>query len=199
MEANRTASWYPTSVCPHDFGPVRNPESPFEPVFMSQTTRENRTMKLKTGDPAPQFSATITDGSTVKLSDYFGKKLVLYFYPMDDTPGCTQQAASLRDHYQEIRNKDTEILGVSTQDVASHQRFTEKCNIPFPLVADTDGAVSRAYGALGGGGGLMGKIGNNLFGVATRMTVIIDESGHIARIIDHPDTAHHAEEVLKLL
>ena len=154
-------------------------------------------MKLKIGDPAPQFTATATDGSPIKLSDYFGRKLVLYFYPMDDTPGCTKQACSLRDHDQEIQAKDAAILGVSTQDAASHQRFTEKYNLSFPLVADTDGTVSRAYGAIGSGG-LMGTA-MNLFGVANRITFIIDESGHIAHIIDKPDCANHAEEVLKLL
>ncbi|HOW76938.1 MAG TPA: peroxiredoxin [Candidatus Competibacteraceae bacterium] len=154
-------------------------------------------MKLKIGDPAPQFTATATDGSPIKLSDYFGRKLVLYFYPMDDTPGCTKQACSLRDHNQEIQARDAAILGVSTQDAASHQRFTEKYNLSFPLVADTDGAVSRAYGAIGSGG-LMGTA-MSLFGVANRITFIIDESGHIAHIIDKPDCANHAEEVLKLL
>ncbi|MCB1769652.1 MAG: peroxiredoxin [Candidatus Competibacteraceae bacterium] len=153
-------------------------------------------MKLKIGDPAPQFTATTTDNSTVKLSDYFGQKLVLYFYPMDDTPGCTKQACSLRDHYREIQDKDAAILGVSTQDVSSHQRFTEKYNISFPLVADTDGAVSRAYGAMDGG--LMGTAAS-LFGVANRITYLIDESGHIAHIIDKPNCANHAEEVLNLL
>lgn len=154
-------------------------------------------MKLKIGDPAPQFTATSTDGGSIKLSDYFGRKLVLYFYPMDDTPGCTKQACSLRDHNADIQAKDAAILGVSTQDAASHQRFTEKHRLSFPLVADTDGAVSRAYGAMGGSG-LMGTAAS-LFGVANRITFIIDESGHIAHIIDKPDCAHHAEEVLKLL
>lgn len=156
-------------------------------------------MKLKIGDPAPQFTAMTTQGDTVKLSDYFGKKLVLYFYPMDDTPGCTKQACSLRDHNQEIQDKDAAILGVSTQDIASHQRFTEKYHLNFPLVADTNGAVSRAYGAIGGdGGGLVGTA-MSLMGVAKRITFIIDESGHIAHVIDKPDCAHHALEVLELL
>lgn len=153
-------------------------------------------MKLKIGDPAPLFSATTTDGSSVKLSDYFGTKLVLYFYPMDDTPGCTQQACSLRDHHQAIRDKGADILGVSTQDAASHQHFTEKHHLSFPLIADTDSAVAQAYGAVGGG--LMGAA-RNLLGIASRITYIIDESGHIAHIIDKPDCANHAGEVLKLL
>ncbi|HAO33120.1 MAG TPA: peroxiredoxin [Candidatus Competibacter sp.] len=154
-------------------------------------------MKLKIGDPAPMFAATATDGGQVKLSDYFGSKLVLYFYPMDDTPGCTKQACSLRDHHQQIRDKGAEVLGVSTQDTASHQRFTEKYQLNFPLIADTDSAVAQAYGAIGGGG-VIGAA-KSLFGVANRMTFIIDESGHIAHIIQSPDCADHAGEVLKLL
>lgn len=153
-------------------------------------------MKLKIGDPAPLFSATTTDGSIVNLASYLGKKLVLYFYPMDDTPGCTKQACSLRDHYGEIRDMGAAILGVSTQDVSSHQRFTDKYQLNFPLVADTSGAIGRAYGAMGGGfvGAAM-----NLMGMANRITFIIDENGHIAHIIDQPDCANHAEDILKLL
>jgi len=147
-------------------------------------------MKLKIGDPAPMFVATATDGNTIKLSDYLGRKLVLYFYPMDDTPGCTKQACSLRDHNQEIRDKGAAILGVSTQDAESHQRFTAKHRLNFPLVADTDGAI--------GSGGMIGAA-INLLGMANRITFIIDESGHIAHIIDKPDCARHAEEVLGLL
>jgi peroxiredoxin Q/BCP len=154
-------------------------------------------MKLKIGDPAPMFTATTTDGNTVKLSDYFGKKLVLYFYPMDDTPGCTKQACSLRDHNQEIQDKGAAVLGVSTQDVESHRRFTSKYQLNFPLVADTDGAIGKAYGAIGSGGIVSAAM--NLLGMANRVTFIIDESGHIAHIIDKPDCAHHAEEVLQLL
>ena len=154
-------------------------------------------MKLKIGDPAPMFIATTTDGGAIKLSDYLGKKLVLYFYPMDDTPGCTKQACSLRDHNREIRDKGAVILGVSTQDAESHQRFTAKHQLNFPLIADTDGAIGKAYGAIGGGGMIGAAI--NLLGMANRITFIIDESGHIAHIIDKPDCAHHAEEVLGLL
>lgn len=153
-------------------------------------------MKLKIGDPAPMFAATATDGSRIQLSDYLGTKLVLYFYPMDDTPGCTKQACSLRDHHQEILDKGAAILGVSTQDANSHQRFTEKYGINFPLLADTESEVANAYGALGSG--LIGAA-KSLFGVANRITFIIDESGHIAHIIDKPDCANHAEQVLKLL
>lgn len=89
-------------------------------------------MKLKIGDPAPMFTATATDGRIIKLSDYLGRKLVLYFYPMDDTPGCTKQACSLRDHNGEIRDRGAAVLGVSTQDAESHQRFTAKHQLNFP-------------------------------------------------------------------
>ena len=101
-------------------------------------------MKLQIADPAPLLTAAATDGSPISLADYFRTKLVLYFYPRDDTPGCTKQACSLRDHNQAIRDQGAAILGVSTQDAASHQQFTEKYHLNFPLVADTDGPVAHA-------------------------------------------------------
>jgi peroxiredoxin Q/BCP len=152
---------------------------------------------LKAGDPAPDFSAATTDGKTVSLKDYRGKKLVMYFYPMDDTPGCTKQACSLRDANQDIAAKGAAILGVSTQDEASHRKFSEKYQLNFPLLADTDGAVGRAYGTIGGAG-LMAKL-KSAAGMADRVTFVIDEKGRIAHVIDKPDTANHAEEVLALL
>ena len=153
-------------------------------------------MKLKPGDPAPDFSGVTTDGSRVKLQDFRGEKLVLYFYPMDDTPGCTAQACSLRDHNAEIKAKGAAILGVSTQDIDSHQRFTAKHNLNFPLLADTDRAVARAYGTIGGGiGGML----RGMLGFTERVTFIIDEKGKIAHVIDSPQTKNHAEEVMRLL
>jgi peroxiredoxin Q/BCP len=152
---------------------------------------------LKPGDPAPDFNAATTDGRRVSLKDFRGKKLVMYFYPMDDTPGCTKQACSLRDHNKEIKAKGAEILGVSTQGEESHQKFTKKYNLNFPLLADTDGAVGRAYGTLGGGG-LVSKL-KSAAGMADRVTFIVDENGRIAHVISKPDVANHAEEVLALL
>lgn len=149
------------------------------------------------GDPAPDFEATTTDGKRVSLKDYRGRKLVMYFYPKDDTPGCTKQACSLRDHDKEIRAKGAQILGVSTQGEESHRRFTSKFNLNFPLLADTDGTVGRAYGTLGGGG-LVSKL-KSAAGFADRVTFIIDENGRIAHVIAKPDVANHAEEVLALL
>ena len=152
---------------------------------------------LKPGDPAPDFHATTTDGKPVSLQDYRGKMLVMYFYPKDDTPGCTKQACSLRDHEAEIKAKGAAVLGVSTQGEESHQKFTKKYNLNFPLLADTEGKVGRAYGTLGGGG-LVSKL-KSAAGMADRVTFIIDENGRIAHVIAKPDVANHAEEVLALL
>jgi peroxiredoxin Q/BCP len=149
------------------------------------------------GDAAPDFEGTTTDGKTVRLADYRGRKLVVYFYPMDDTPGCTKQACSLRDHNADIAAKGAAILGVSTQDQASHQRFTARHKLNFPLLADTGGKVGRAYGVIGGGG--LFAAAKALVGMADRVTFIIDEKGRIAHVIDSPDVANHAEEVLALL
>jgi peroxiredoxin Q/BCP len=152
---------------------------------------------LKAGDPAPEFSGMTTDGTRVALKDYRGRKLVMYFYPMDDTPGCTKQACSLRDGNAEIKAKGAAILGVSTQDEASHQKFTSKYKLNFPLLADVDGAVGKAYGVLGGPG-IMSKL-KSAAGMADRVTFVIDEKGKIAHVLDKPNVANHADEVLKLL
>lgn len=152
---------------------------------------------LKPGDPAPDFDAATTDGKRVSLKDYRGRKLVMYFYPMDDTPGCTRQACSLRDHNAQIAAKGASVLGVSTQGEESHQAFTKKYQLNFPLLADTDGKVGRAYGTIGGGG-LISKL-KSAAGMADRVTFVIDAKGKIAHVIDKPDVGHHAEEVLALL
>ena len=153
--------------------------------------------QLKAGDIAPDFTAQTTNGSTISLKDYRGKKLVLYFYPKDDTPGCTAQACSMRDANKDIVAKGAAVLGVSTQDESSHQKFTSKYKLNFPLLADTDHAISKAYGAIGGGGLL--SAAKALVGMADRITFIIDERGYIAHVIDSPNTKSHAEEVLALL
>lgn len=153
--------------------------------------------KLKANDPAPDFSAKTTDGSTVSLKDFRGRKLVMYFYPMDDTPGCTAQACSLRDANKDIAAKGAAILGVSTQDEASHQKFTTKYKLNFPLLADTDKSIGKAYGTIGSGS-LM-SAAKAIVGMADRVTFIIDEQGKIAHIIDSPNTKNHAAEVLALL
>ena len=151
---------------------------------------------LKAGDPAPDFSAPATDGSMLRLADFRGRKLVMYFYPMDDTPGCTKQACSLRDSSAEIAARGAAILGVSAQGTESHQRFTEKFSLNFPLLADTDLTVAKAYGVAGSGlGGLL----RSVVKVSERVTFIIDENGRISHVIDEPDCPDHGEQVLAVL
>lgn len=141
-------------------------------------------MTLTAGTVAPDFTVKDTNGNTVKLSDFAGKTVVLYFYPKDDTPGCTKEAQSFRDNYAEYQNKDMVVLGVSTDDEASHKQFTEKFGLPFQLLADTDGAIMKAYDVDGGG-------------YAKRVTYIIDSEGKISQVIDKVQTATHAQDILK--
>jgi peroxiredoxin Q/BCP len=153
-------------------------------------------MPLQPGIRAPEFSAVSDNGSTISLTDYRGKKLVLYFYPKDGTPICTAQACSLRDHEAEITAKGAAILGVSAQNTASHQKFVQKCSLNFPLIADPGRAIAQAYDATGSG--LAGLL-RRLLGVTARVTYLIDERGYIASVVDRPDGANHGQEVLKLL
>ncbi len=153
-------------------------------------------MRPKPGDPAPDFSCHATDGSNIKLADFRGRKLVLYFYPMDDTPGCTAQACSLRDFNRDIAAKGAAILGVSSQDEASHRKFTSKHKLNFPLLADTGRTMAKAYGVAGSG--LFG-VARALTGMNERVTFIIDEKGQVAHVLDDPNCPHHGEEVLKFL
>jgi peroxiredoxin Q/BCP len=153
-------------------------------------------MRPRPGDPAPDFSAVATDGGTIRLADYRGRKLVLYFYPRDDTPGCTAQACSLRDCNAAIAATGAAVLGVSAQDAPSHRRFAARHGLNFPLLADADRAVGKAYGVAGAG--LSGFV-RALLGAHERVTFIIDAAGRVAHVIDAPDCAHHGEEVLKLI
>jgi peroxiredoxin Q/BCP len=154
------------------------------------------TTHLKPGDPAPDFAAPATDGKLLRSTDFRGRKLVLYFYPMDDTPGCTKQACSLRDANREIAARGAAIVGVSAQGEESHRRFSEKYQLNFPLLADTDLVVARAYGVAGSGlGGLL----RSVVKVAERVTFLIDEEGRVLKIIDDPDCADHGEEILAAL
>lgn len=151
---------------------------------------------LKAGDPAPEFAVLATDGRLLRSTDFLGRKLVLYFYPMDDTPGCTKQACSLRDTSASIAARGAAIVGVSAQGSESHQRFTEKYNLNFPLLADTDLKIAKAYCVAGSGlSGLLRSVAK----VSERVTFIIDENGRISHIIDDPDCPDHGEEVLALL
>ena len=145
---------------------------------------------LHPGDTAPDFELKDGDGKTHKLSAYRGKTVVLYFYPKDDTPGCTAEACNLRDNYQTLLDKGLVVLGVSFDDPSSHKAFAEKYNLPFPLLADTEKEVAEKYGAKGTFTGLF---------VAKRITYIIDPEGKIAYRIDDVDTKNHTQQILELL
>ncbi|MEL7086012.1 MAG: peroxiredoxin [Cyanobacteria bacterium P01_A01_bin.3] len=140
-------------------------------------------MALSVGSTAPAFTVKDTNGNTVSLSDFSGKTVVLYFYPKDDTPGCTKEACSFRDRYDIYQDKDVAVLGVSLDDSESHQAFTEKYSLPFPLLADTEGALTQAYDVDGGG-------------YAKRVTYVIDSDGQIAKVYDSVKTDTHASDIL---
>ncbi|HMV98547.1 MAG TPA: thioredoxin-dependent thiol peroxidase [Acidobacteriota bacterium] len=143
------------------------------------------------GDVAPDFSVKDTFGNTVTLSALRGQKVVLYFYPKDDTPGCTKQACSFRDANSIYDEKGIKVLGVSLDDEASHQAFASKYSLPFTLLADTDHAVSEAYGVYGE----QEWKGHKFLGVA-RKTFLIDENGILKKIFDTVNVEAHAQEVL---
>jgi thioredoxin-dependent peroxiredoxin len=149
-------------------------------------------MNLKTGDVAPDFSVNDQHGKPVKLSDFKGKKVVLYFYPKDDTPGCTAEACSLRDNYSALQKAGYVVLGVSADDEKSHQKFIKKFELPFTLLADTDKQIHEKYGTWVE----KSMYGRKYMGTA-RVTFIIDEKGAIAEIIEKVDTKDHAAQILK--
>lgn len=146
---------------------------------------------LKEGDKAPAFSGVNQKGETVSLSDYQGKKLVLYFYPKDDTPGCTAEACNLRDNYAAFQKAGYEILGVSPDSAKKHEKFISKYELPFPLLADTDQTIMKLYGVWGA----KQMYGRTYDGVH-RTTFIIDEKGTIEKVIAKVDTKAHAEQIL---
>ncbi len=146
---------------------------------------------LKVGDPAPDFSVQNEKGETVHLADYRGKKLVLYFYPKDDTPGCTAESCSLRDGYPQFLAKGYEVLGVSPDSIKKHVKFQEKYQLPFNLLADEDHAVALAYGVWG-----PKKFMGRSYDGIHRTTFVIDEKGVIERIIEKVDTENHAGQLL---
>jgi thioredoxin-dependent peroxiredoxin len=149
---------------------------------------------IEEGTQAPDFELASDEGSTVKLSDLRGKPVVLYFYPKDDTPGCTAQACGIRDQWQDFRGVDAVVLGVSPDDEASHRRFKEKYGLPFTLLADEDHAVAERYGVWGE----RSLYGKTYMGIK-RSTFVIDENGVVLSAMYgvKPDT--HAERVLAAL
>ncbi|MEA5576616.1 peroxiredoxin [Anabaena sp. UHCC 0451] len=143
-------------------------------------------MPLAVGTDAPAFTSKDTNGNTVSLSDFAGKTVVLYFYPKDDTPGCTKQACSFRDAQPEYKGKNVVVLGVSADNEAAHQAFTAKYNLNFPLLADTNQTLIKAYDVDGGG-------------YAKRVTYVIDPNGKIVHVDSAVSTATHASDVLNAL
>lgn len=146
---------------------------------------------LKAGDPAPDFVGKDQQGKEISLSGFRGRKLVLYFYPKDDTPGCTAEACNLRDNYAAMRQQGYEIAGVSPDSEKSHQKFISKFQLPFPLIADTDQEISKKFGVWGP----KQMYGRTYDGIH-RTTFIIDEQGIIEKVIDKVDTKAHAEQIL---
>ncbi len=150
--------------------------------------------ELKQGDQAPKFTSKDQNGNSVSLDQFKGKKVVLYFYPKDNTPGCTAEACDFRDNYQGLAARGIEVLGVSVDDEKSHQKFITKFSLPFTLLADTDHAIVEAYGVWGE----KNMYGKKYMGIH-RTTFIIDEKGIISHIITKVDTKSPTEQVLQLL
>jgi peroxiredoxin Q/BCP len=146
---------------------------------------------LKVGDKAPDFKAKDENGKVISLSDFKGKKVILYFYPKDMTPGCTVEAQNLRDHYKELLEKGFEVIGVSADDEKKHQKFIEKHDLPFHLIADTEKEVINAYGVWGPKK-FMGKEYDGIH----RTTFVIDEKGNIELIVPKVKTKEHAQQIL---
>lgn len=149
-------------------------------------------MKLKIGDKAPAFSLPDQDGTTHSLKDYKGKWVLLYFYPKDNTPGCTVEACTIRDTYGDFENMGTVVLGVSTDSVASHGKFAEKYDLPFPLLADEQKELVKAYGVWG----KKKFLGREYMGT-NRMSFLIDPTGKIAKVYESVKPPKHAKEVLE--
>ncbi len=151
-------------------------------------------LKLKESDAAPDFSATTNGGEKVSLGDFKGKNVVLYFYPRDDTPGCTKEACAFRDHFAEFKKRGAVVLGVSTDPVKSHDKFAVKYNLPFTLLADEDKKIVQAYGVWGE----KSFMGRKYLGTY-RVTFLIGPDGRIRKIWPQVKPEEHAGEVLAAL
>jgi thioredoxin-dependent peroxiredoxin len=147
---------------------------------------------LKPGDKAPSFSSKDQDGNTISLDDFKGSKLVIYFYPKDNTPGCTSQACDLRDNYDTLLKNGYKVVGVSADSEESHQKFISKYELPFPLIADTDKEVLKAYGVWG-----PKKFMGRTYDGILRTTFVIDENGIISEVIDKVDTKNHTTQIIR--
>jgi peroxiredoxin Q/BCP len=149
-------------------------------------------MALQIGEKAPDFKLQDQFGDLHKLSDYLGKKVILYFYPKDNTPGCTTEACNFRDNYALFRAKGLQILGVSADNVKSHKGFQEKFSLPFLLLADTEHAVSESYGVWQ----LKKMMGKEYYGIV-RTTFVIDEEGKIQNVYEKVKPEEHAQEIIQ--
>jgi peroxiredoxin Q/BCP len=149
--------------------------------------------QLKTGDNAPVFEGTDQNGKTISLNDFKGKKVAIYFYPKDNTPGCTVQACNLRDNYEVLMERGIQVIGVSADSASSHQKFIDKFDLPFPLIADEDRKVIEQFGVWGPKK-FMGKVYDGIH----RTTFLIDEDQKIAGVIDKVNTKDHANEILEI-
>lgn len=147
---------------------------------------------LQVGDKVPSFSVTDDQGNTQNLSDYKGQKLVVFFYPKANTPGCTAEACDLRDHFKELQNAGYALLGVSADSQKKQRNFSEKFEFPFPLLADEDKQVIEAFGVWG-----PKKFMGREYDGIHRMTFIIDENGIVERVIDKVKTKAHAAQILE--
>ena len=151
-------------------------------------------MKLEIGDTAPNFTLAANTGENISLNNLLGRQIILYFYPKDNTPGCTAEACDFRDNYQGLTAKGIIVLGVSVDDEKSHQKFITKYELPFTLLADTDKKIVEAYGVWAE----KSMYGKTYMGI-NRTTFVIDEAGNIAHIITKVDTKNPTKQVLDLL
>ncbi|MEQ9187260.1 MAG: thioredoxin-dependent thiol peroxidase [Cryomorphaceae bacterium] len=150
--------------------------------------------KINEGEIAPDFSGKDQNGNTVSLDQFRGRKLVLFFYPKDDTPGCTAEACNLRDNYDVLLNKGIHVVGVSADSETKHQKFVNKYDLPFPLIADTEKAVINAFGVWGEKK-FMGRVYDGIH----RVTYVINEQGEVIKRFDKVKTKAHSEEILEAL
>ena len=151
-------------------------------------------MKLETGQKAPNFEGLDENGNAIKLSDFAGSKLILYFYPKDNTPGCTAESCDLRDNYQMWLDKGYKVVGVSPDSEKSHKKFIAKFNLSFPLIADTEKKIIKDYGAWG-----LKKLYGREYEGLLRMTFVIDEKGVIEQVFTKVKTKEHTKQILELV
>lgn len=150
--------------------------------------------QLKAGDKAPEFIATDETGQTIRLTDFQGRKLIIFFYPKADTPGCTTESCNLRDNYKKLKDSGFEIIGISADSIKQQQKFKNKYSFPYPLIPDSEKIIINKYGVWG----LKNFMGKEYYGIL-RKTFIINEEGEIALIIDQVNTENHSAQILELL